>query len=125
MRGWRGGFELQNYGDGLADDCTLEAATGNIILDSSITSSTDTIVIRGDVSLVNNSSATIVDQRQDERLNLNHGRGSWEGFYPAEIASATAGQVWEEATADHTTVGSFGEQVGKKLLTLAQFLGLK
>lgn len=33
--------------------------------------------------------------------------------------------IWDEPTADHTTAGTFGEKVGKKLLTLAKFVGLK
>lgn len=39
----------------------------------------------------------------------------------ADIADA----VWDEDTADHTSSGTFGEKVGKKLLTLTKFLGLK
>lgn len=40
---------------------------------------------------------------------------------PAEVADA----VWDAATGDHTTAGSFGEKVGKKLLTVVKFLGAK
>ena len=36
-----------------------------------------------------------------------------------------ADQVWNEATSGHTTSGTFGEKVGKKLLTVVKFLGLK
>jgi hypothetical protein len=40
-------------------------------------------------------------------------------------AGSIAEAVWDEATAVHTTAGTFGEMVGKKLLTLAKFIGLK
>lgn len=36
-----------------------------------------------------------------------------------------ADAVWDETKADHDTTGTFGETVGKKLLTLVKFLGLK
>lgn len=39
----------------------------------------------------------------------------------AEIADA----VWDETTSTHTTSGTFGNHVGKKLLSVAKFLGLK
>ena len=39
----------------------------------------------------------------------------------AEIADA----VWDEAAADHTTSGSVGEMISKKLLKFAVWLGLK
>ena len=36
-----------------------------------------------------------------------------------------AGKVWDEAVSSHTTSGTFGERVGKKLLTISKYLGLK
>jgi len=35
------------------------------------------------------------------------------------------GKIWDVQTSDHTTAGTFGELVGKKVLTVAKFLGLK
>jgi len=43
------------------------------------------------------------------------------GASPSTIAAA----VWDEPTSTHTTTGTFGEKIGKKLLTVAKFLGLK
>ncbi len=40
-------------------------------------------------------------------------------------ASAVADAVWDEATSGHVAAGSFGNLVGKRLLTLAKFIGLK
>lgn len=39
--------------------------------------------------------------------------------------NAIASKVWEEPTNTHTTVGSFGELVVSKLLTVKKFLALK
>ena len=36
-----------------------------------------------------------------------------------------ASAVWEALLTTHTTSGSFGKQIGGKLLTLAKFLGNK
>jgi len=36
-----------------------------------------------------------------------------------------ANEVWNKPLIENTTLGSFGEMVGKKLLTFAQFMGLK
>lgn len=47
-------------------------------------------------------------------------------IYPGDFSVPyIAGAVWDEATSDHTTAGTFGEKVGKKLLTVAKFIGLK
>jgi len=51
-----------------------------------------------------------------ETLNSSGG-----GTTPSAIADA----VWDEAITGHTTAGTFGEKVSKKLLTLAQWVGLK
>jgi hypothetical protein len=40
-------------------------------------------------------------------------------------AADVAAAVWDADTSAHTTAGSFGEYVGKKLLTFAKFLALK
>jgi len=40
-------------------------------------------------------------------------------------AYSVSNAVWEELKSSHTTAGTFGEHVGKKLLKLTDFLGLK
>ena len=40
-------------------------------------------------------------------------------------ASDVADAVWNRQTSAHTATGTFGNLVGKKLLTLAKFIGLK
>lgn len=36
-----------------------------------------------------------------------------------------AGSVWDASRASHTTSGTFGDYVGRKLLSITKFLGLK
>ena len=44
----------------------------------------------------------------------------------AEVDSdSIASAVWDKTTTNHTGSNTFGEKVGKKLLTVAKFLGLK
>jgi hypothetical protein len=46
--------------------------------------------------------------------------------YPSNFSiPAVAGAVWDEPLSTHVESGSFGEKVGKKLLTVAKFVGLK
>ena len=40
-------------------------------------------------------------------------------------SSAIADAVWDKTTVGHSGSNTFGEKVGKKLLTVAKFLGLK
>jgi hypothetical protein len=47
--------------------------------------------------------------------------GAGGGSSPSAIASA----VWSAQTSANQTAGSFGEKVGKKLLTFAKWIGLK
>jgi len=55
-------------------------------------------------------------------LGYNHAVGlATSGANAEEIADA----VWDEPRSSHTTAGTFGEQVDKKLLKLTDFLGLK
>lgn len=57
---------------------------------------------------------------------------SSKSLVSASQASLTPGDltdiadaVWDEPMAGHTTAGTFGNQVRKKLLTVAKFIGLK
>lgn len=47
--------------------------------------------------------------------------GAGGGSSPTTIANA----VWSAQTSENQTPGSFGEKVGKKLLTFAKWIGLK
>ena len=75
------------------------------------------------------TTSGIVDAVWDEAISGHQTGGSTGetlnssggGTTPSAIADA----VWDEATTGHTTAGTFGEKVSKKLLTLAQWVGLK
>ncbi len=41
------------------------------------------------------------------------------------VVTNDPGLIWDELLADHVLAGSFGEWVGKKLLSVVKFLGLK
>lgn len=43
----------------------------------------------------------------------------------ATDALAIATAVWDKLTADHATSGTFGEKIGKKVLTTSKFIALK
>lgn len=73
------------------------------------------VAITGDNTLTFTPSANLVGPTQSGWLVL--GASSLDDVVAA---------VWAAQVADHDSVsGSFGERVGKKLLSLAQFLGLK
>ena len=75
------------------------------------------------------TTSGIVDAVWDEAISGHQTGGSTGetlnssggGTTPSAIADA----VWDEAITGHTTAGTFGEKVSKKLLTLAQWVGLK
>jgi hypothetical protein len=72
-----------------------------------------------DNNILNPTSLTVVIPTNAAGLITS--AGSISGVDIDNIADA----VWEEARGDHETAGSFGEWVGKKLLTLSQFFALK
>lgn len=56
-------------------------------------------------------------------LTTNHTTAGTTG--KALTDAGAAGNPWSAVVADNTAAGTFGELVGKKLLTVAKFLGLK
>lgn len=56
-------------------------------------------------------------------LTSNHTTAGTTG--KALTDAGAAGNPWSAVVADNATAGTFGELVGKKLLTVAKFLGLK
>lgn len=98
-----GGLTLKDVNNTL-DEVTVELNTGSLTLDSSCTAGQ--IVTRGLGNFVDNSTGSTVT---NETINQ-------------EII---ADVVWDEDTSTHNVSGSFGELVGKKLLTLAKWIGLR
>lgn len=91
IRDYSGGLKLQNESG--SDNISIDMASGQLVLDSTISSGTFTI--RGVGKLVDNSTGTAVVK--NEMLN------------PGTISD----QNWTEATADHQSDGSFGESLKK------------
>ena len=100
LRDYYGGIELINCT--VPTEVSMDMSAATVILDSSVTDGT--FLIRGDADIINNSSVIPDDRR------------------PSVLA---ADAVWDEPIADHTDTSTFGGWVGKKVLTVAKFLGLK
>jgi len=79
---------------------------GRVTLDSTCTGGT--AYIHGNGLMTDNSTGTVVTD-------------DTTGVSPGAVAAA----VWDEPTADHVAAGTFGEKIGKKLLTFAKWIGLK
>ena len=90
---------------------TLKVTTGIILVEG------------GGDPFVNTTGSYVVRinyQQPVQAITVSTGGGS------APTAQQVATAVWTEPTSGYdSTTGSFGQQVGKKLLTLKQFLGLK
>lgn len=96
-RGYSGGMEIRNITAG--QSASIDIHSGQVRFDSSCTSGT--VTVRGDAKITDNSvGLTVIDE-------------------------TTPSAVWDRLTSNHSVSGSFGEKVGKKLLTLSKFIGLK
>lgn len=63
-----------------------------------------------DLSIAANATAEI-----NTVLSASHGNGSWEGGGAAPTVAEIADGVWDEATANHTSAGTFGKQLKTEL----------
>jgi len=145
VRYWSGGLKLVNLTSS-GDTISLDMESGHVILDSSLVSGT--IVVRGVAQLTDNTGpgctvdnnylipgakvlgetisnavwdVTIVPTHtaSDSAGELLYGAGG--GASPSTIADA----VWSSAIVGNTGSGTFGEKVGKKVLTFVKWLALK
>lgn len=103
LRNYAGGVEIQNKNG--ADNVSVDLTSGQITLDSTVTAGT--FRVGGTGKLTDNSSGTTVD---DSALINND-----------NIARA----VWSALVASYQVAGSFGQLVGRKLLTVAKFFALR
>lgn len=103
MRNYSGGIEIQNKTG--SDSVSIDLTSGQIVLDSTVTAGT--IRVAGTGRLVDNSTGTTVNA---------------EGLISNESIAAA---VWNALTATYNAAGSFGQQVGRKMLTVARFFALK
>jgi hypothetical protein len=120
---------IESMTTGSQIECGLHG--GELIIDSSCTGGT--IAVLG-VGIVTNNSALVVDDiglvNQDtvteavwDDLTAHHTTAGTMG--KALSDAGAAGNPWGSPVEGNTAAGTFGELVGKKLLTVAKFLGLK
>lgn len=88
---------------------TFEAGLYAVLFTGANNNILDVTTVNG-VSLRPNNSAGL------QTVNVGGGVGT-----PAEVAAA----VWNAATITYNGVGTFGEMLGRKVLTVAKFLGLR
>jgi hypothetical protein len=104
IRSYRGGLTVFGV-DGISDEVTIGMAQGKLTLDSTCTDGA--ISVRGVAQFTDNSAGSTVDTT----ALVNQ----------VTIASA----VWDALLSAHVVAGSFGEWIGRKLLSVAKFVGLK
>lgn len=103
MRNWSGGVQIDNKTG--ADNVSIDLTSGQVTLDSTVTAGT--IVLRGVGDLTDNSSGATVN------INALVNKDT--------IAAAN----WDALTDDHSVVGSFGQFIKTRLLTVSKFFGMQ
>lgn len=56
---------------------------------------------------------------------VNNLGGSTNKYFQAIDNEGISNNIWNEPTSSHATPGTFGDKIGKQMLTIAKFLGLK
>jgi uncharacterized protein YjbI with pentapeptide repeats len=111
IRNYNGGIKLTNKSG--TENVSVDLNSGQIILDNTVTAGT--VVARGVGKLI------------DTTGNVIHS-GTWNGvtIINETVSPHTISDVvWTYQIADLNVAGSIGEFIVKRLLTLAQYLGLK
>ena len=117
VRNYSGGLDLSNW-TGLGS-CSVDMASGRVIVDSTVTGGS--ITIRGIADVVDNSTGTAVVNDLTINNSIDNVGG---GVLTQQDKDDIASRVWEGDLADHTTPGTFGEYVQNKLLTVVRYLGI-
>ena len=127
----RGNFEIA--GKTSTTTTAIDMVAGNVMIDSDCIAGE--IFMDGIVHVIDNSAVgctvttdNIVDSDQFaydtwEALTIDHTTAGTMGKALSDAGSS--GNPWATPISGNTTAGTFGELVGKKLLTIAKFLGLK
>lgn len=111
IRNYNGGIKLTNK-TGL-ENISIDLNSGQVILDPTVTAGT--IVVRGVGKLVDENNIDIMS-------------GTWNGatvINETVNPENTANIIWNSQLSKYNNSGTFGGHIGKKLLTLAKYLGLK
>lgn len=104
IRDYSGGLTILGV-DSAGDEVTIGILDGKLTLDPTCTAGN--ISVRGNCQFTDNSAGSTVDTTALLNQPL--------------IASA----IWDALLSAHTSAGSFGEWIGRKLLSVSKFLGLK
>ena len=112
LRNYNGGIRLTNKSG--SESVSVDLNSGQIKLTNSVTNGD--IVARGVGKLIEDATGDAIYS------------GTWNG---ATIINETvsphsiADGVWDKDISENETSGTFGEMLGKKVITLAKYLGLK
>ena len=128
---YAGGIKLTNMTT-VGTTVSFNAPSGRLIVDS--TDTQGSIIARGVGSITGTTGGTTVTQtdliNRDtisdsvwDELTAGHTTAGTTGKALSDAGSA--GNPWSSPITGNTDAGTFGELVGKKLLTVAKFLGLK
>jgi hypothetical protein len=128
---YAGGIKLTNIVT-VGTNISFNAPSGRLIVDSSDTQGS--IVARGVGSITGTTGGTTITQtdliNRDtisdsvwDELTTEHTTAGTTGKALADAGAS--GNPWGSPVVGNTAAGTFGELVGKKLLTVAKFLGLK
>lgn len=110
-------YSTYSYSNNTSSDVTLIIRSQGKNATGTMLSAVDVDVINVDLTTVLANLAT-VDTNVDAIL-LDTGTTG------VPLTAAGVDAIWDELTSGHTTAGSFGVYITKKLLSLAKFLGLK
>ncbi|MFH1078616.1 MAG: hypothetical protein V1745_05060, partial [Patescibacteria group bacterium] len=129
--GYTGGIKLTNM---ITAGCNVSfnAPSGRLTVDASDTQGT--IIARGVGSITGTTGGTTITQT-DLLSRDTIADAVWDEATAGHVTAGTtgkalidagaAGNPWGALVVSNTDPGTFGELVGKKLLTIAKFLGLK
>ncbi len=132
MPNYSGLVTIQNL-TSATEEIGIGLNAGMVILESSITSGT--IIVSGIGMVSDNTIGTTIVDTSTLISTTTIADAVWEEILAEHLDAGSTGKAlsdagssgnpWSTPISGNTTAGTFGELVGKKLLTLAKWLGLK
>lgn len=110
MRGYNGGITLRNKTG--TDKVSIDLASGQVVLENTV--SNGLVVCRGEGKLVDESGDHIPSGTWNGVTIVNETSG-YKFYVIEQLLAMVPGDVWDEAQADHTDVGSMGEAISDLL----------
>lgn len=116
-----GEFTVENITDG-SDAIVTSVDGGNQLTTDGLSGGSDNLFQSGDVIKVSGFATAPIEPSAFTTVSYAASVApSISGVSQAELAAGT----WDALLTDHTTVGSFGQMVGQRLLTFGKWLGLR